>query len=228
MNELGDLKEINEYTRIAYNCVAEKYHMLFQNEMREKPYDRKIIKMFLNRIPRNSCILDAGCGPSGHISAYIHQFGHRVIGVDISDRCVEIAAQSNPNIAFYRMDMTELDFPDQNFDGIISYYSIIDTPKSAISKIFQEYYRVLKSNGYLLIVVKEGDAEGYIDSLLDIPVKIYFTQFRSHEIRKYLLDHGFEVEFIESREPMDIEIKSNRLYAIGKKAQEKKRKIINI
>ena len=217
MNIMDDIQEINEYTRIAYNRVAEKYHNLFQNEMNEKPYDREIVKRLLELIPRNSRILDAGCGPSGHISAFVHQFGYQVVGIDISDRCVEIASQCNPEISFYRMDMMELDFPDLYFDGIISYYSIIDTPKSAVSKIFREFSRVLKPNGVLIIVVKQGETEGFIDTLLDMPVKIYFTLFTLHEIKSYLLDHGFKVEFLESREPMDFEIKINRIYAIGRK-----------
>ena len=40
---MDSLKVINSKTRKAYNLVAQKYHALFQYEMQEKEYDRKLL-----------------------------------------------------------------------------------------------------------------------------------------------------------------------------------------
>ena len=39
--------------------------------MQEKEYDRKLLDNFSNKFKKDNIILDAGCGPSGHIGRYI-------------------------------------------------------------------------------------------------------------------------------------------------------------
>ena len=76
---------------------------------------------------------------------------------------------------------------------------------------------MLKSNGYLLIAVKEGTTEGYINDLLGIETEIYMTLFTEKEITDYFQQAGFLVEFVERRNPYDFEISNERIFAIGKK-----------
>jgi ubiquinone/menaquinone biosynthesis C-methylase UbiE len=214
---MDSLKLINSKTREAYNLVAFKYHVLFHNEMQEKEYDRKFLDEFSNRFNKDSVILDTGCGPSGHIGRYIFDKGIKVIGIDISDKCVELAQKKNPLIKFFRQDMTELEFENNVFDGIISYYSVIDTPKKYVHKIFNEFQRVLKPSGYLLVVVKAGTNEGYINQLLGIKTTLYFTLFSKKEITNYFEQAGFSLEFIEQRNPYNFEINNDRIFTIGRK-----------
>ena len=56
--------------------------------------------------------------------------------MDISNRCVELASENAPEISFIREDMLHMSFPDESFDGIISYYSIIHTPRKHVGRIF--------------------------------------------------------------------------------------------
>ena len=214
---MDPLEQINSKTRQAYNLVAQKYHDLFHNEMQEKEYDRRFLNSFINRFNDDSSILDAGCGPSGHIGRYVFDKGLRVVGVDISEKCVEMARQFNPNMQFEIGDIGNLAFDDGSFDGIISYYSIIDTPKKYMHKIFGEFRRVLKPNGYLLVTIKAGTTEGYICDLLGMKTEIYFTLFSEKEITNYFVKAGFSLEFIEKRNPYDSEISSERIFAIGQK-----------
>ena len=120
---MDSLKVINSKTRKAYNLVAQKYHALFQYEMKEKEYDRKLLNNFSKKFNKDAILLDAGCGPSAHIGRYIFNKGIKVIGIDISDECVELAKKHNPQMEFKRQDISELQFENNMFDGIISYYS---------------------------------------------------------------------------------------------------------
>ena len=159
---MDSLEEISAKTRQAYNLAAERYHEFFHNEMKEKEYDRRLLDLFAAKFSKDSLLCDAGCGPSGHIGRYVFEKGIPVIGVDITDRCVELARQCNPEMRFERGDIGDLVFGDETFDGVIAYYSIIDTPKRFVGRIFREFHRVLKSNGYLLVAVKAGTIEGYL------------------------------------------------------------------
>ncbi|MCP4538639.1 MAG: class I SAM-dependent methyltransferase [Chloroflexi bacterium] len=208
---------INSKTRQAYNLAAQKYHDLFHNEMNEKAYDQNLLDAFAARFGEDSVICDAGCGPSGHIGKYVFDKGIQVVGVDISDKCTELARQHNPDMRFERADIGNLPFDDGSFDGIIAYYSIIDTPKRYVGEIFAEFRRILKPGGYLLVAVKAGTTEGYIDDLLGIKIDIYFTLFTKEEIVGYFEQAGFLLEFIEQRNPYDFEISNERVFAIGKK-----------
>ena len=214
---MDSLKVINSKTRKAYNLVAQKYHALFQYEMQEKEYDRKLLNNFSKKFNKDAILLDAGCGPSAHIGRYIFNKGIKVIGIDISDECVELAKKHNPQMEFKRQDISELQFENNMFDGIISYYSIIDTPKKYVYKLFNEFRRVLRQAGYLLVVVKAGKEEGYVHELLGIKSELYFTLFSKEEIANYFMQAKFTLEFIEQRNPYNFEISNERIFAIGKK-----------
>ncbi|MGE5807002.1 MAG: class I SAM-dependent methyltransferase [Ignavibacteria bacterium] len=214
---MDELDQINQKTRNAYNLAAEKYHQLFHNELEKKEFDREILDEFSSYFGKDSILCDAGCGPSGHITGYIFNKGIDIIGIDISEKCIEIAQREKPLIKFERGDFSKLDYKDNFFDGVISYYSITDTPKMFIPGIFKEFNRVLKSGGHLLIVVKAGSEEGFKNDLIGIETEIYFTLFNEYELLEYALDRGFEIEKIINRKPYDFEIQNNRIYLICRK-----------
>ncbi len=208
---------INSKTRQAYNLVAQRYHDLFHNEMNEKEYDRRLLDSFAGRFKKDSVVCDAGCGPSGHIGRYLFDKGIKVVGVDISDKCVEMARQHNPIMRFECGDIGNMSFEDSSFDGILSYYSIIDTPKRYVYRIFNEFRRILKPNGLLLVAVKAGTTEGYIHDLLGTKTEIFFALFTVEEITKYFTQAGFSLKFVEKRNPYNFEINNERIFAIGEK-----------
>ena len=214
---MDNLEHINSMTRHAYNLAAQKYHDLFHNEMNEKEYDRKLLDSFAARFSKDSLICDAGCGPSAHIGRYLFEKGIKIVGVDISEKCVELAQLNNPEMKFECTDIASMPFDDNSFNGLISYYSIINTPKIYVSKVFDEFRRVLKPEGYLLVAVKAGKTEGYIDDLLGIKTRIYSALFTQEEIVAYFSQAGFLLEFFNKRNPYDFEISNERIFAIGKK-----------
>jgi SAM-dependent methyltransferase len=214
------LESVNSKTRRAYNLAAQRYHDLFHDELRDKEYDRRLLDSFAARFTENAVICDAGCGPTAHIGRYLFDKGMQVVAVDIADRCVELARNHNPDMRVERGDISQLPFEDGTFDGIVAYYSIIDTPKRYVPRIFSEFHRTLKRNGHLLIAAKAGTTEGYVDDLLGISAEIYFTLFSTQEIAAYFEQTDFFVEFLESRNPYDFEIASERIFAIGKKVSK--------
>lgn len=196
--------------------AAERYYELFKDEMKKKEYDRVLLDKFASNFDSKSIICDVGCGP-GHITRYLFDKGLNVFGIDISERCIEIARKENPKMRFQVMDMTRLDIADESIDGIVSFYSIIHTPKRLINILFGEFNRVLRKDGEILIVVKKGSTEGYVDELVGFKTRLYFTNFTETELENYLQTSGFELTSMETRQPYDFEITVGRIYAVGKK-----------
>ncbi len=211
------LKEINQKTRDAYNNAAEKYNELFFDELDKKNFDKNFLDDFLKHFNSNSMICDAGCGPCGHVADYINKKGIKVIGIDISEKCIEIARCSKPEIEFEVGDFSRFRFGNNYFEGIISYYSLINIPKIYIKNILNEFNRVLKTNGYLLLAVKGGEFEGLQDELLGIETEIYLSLYTKKEIETYLIQSGFKIIKLEERTPYFDEININRIFTIAQK-----------
>ena len=211
---MAELRQIHEKARKSYNLAAEKYYEDFKSEMKQKEYDRAFLDEFSSHFGPKATICDAGCGP-GHITRYVHDKGLNVFGVDISEKCVEVARRENPGMRFQAMDIARLDLADESVDGIISFYSIIHTPKQFQPVLFREFNRVLKTGGRICVVVKNGDTEGYVDELIGFKTRLYFTNFKEEEIGSYLEASKFRVVSLETRRPYDFEIPVDRIYATG-------------
>jgi SAM-dependent methyltransferase len=64
-------------------------------------------------------LLDVGCGPGRHARSFARR-GIEVVGVDISERFVELArAEAPPGATFRRLDARHLEY-DEEFDAAIS------------------------------------------------------------------------------------------------------------
>lgn len=92
----------------SYDRVAEEYAKRFYNELDSKPFDRKMLDWFIEKVDGVGTICDLGCG-SGHIANYLHNRDLEVYGIDLSSGMVEQAQKLNPNIAFQQGNMLSLD-----------------------------------------------------------------------------------------------------------------------
>lgn len=211
------IKEIHNVTRQAWDKAAGKYHELFKNEMNEKPFDREVLDRFAAGLPENALICDAGCGPSAHIGRYLFDKGMNVFGIDISEKCIEIAKEYNPEMKFECTDFLDWQQEEDSLDAIISFYSVIYTPKKEINEVLDVFYRVIKPGGKLLIVVKKGDFEGFQESLLGIDVHPYFVEYTEEELESALKISSFNILELFTRRPYENEINNERIYCTAGK-----------
>ena len=109
-------KDIKKLVREGYNKAAKGYHASRNDDLPEV----KILPKFIDKIKPGSKVLDAGCG-AGYPVTKILSERFETIGVDISDEQIRLAKENAPKATFKRQDMTEIDYPDDFFGGIICY-----------------------------------------------------------------------------------------------------------
>ncbi|MFD2611730.1 SAM-dependent methyltransferase [Paenibacillus gansuensis] len=112
---------------------------------------REMAEEFTGKVPKGSKVLDLGCG-CGVPAAKLLSSRYRVTGVDLSEVQIERARALVPDAEkFICCDMTEADFSEGEFNGIVSFYAIIHLPVEEQYELFQSIYRWLASGGYFLV-----------------------------------------------------------------------------
>ncbi len=143
--------------RRAYDTVAEDYANRLPDTRAEAPLDLAMIDSFSEAVMSGDArVLDAGCG-TGRMSRYLAERGCLVEGVDLSSNMVAMARRDHPDLVFTVGSLTELPYPDDQFAGVMLWYSIIHTPPAGQARIFAEVARVLGTGGYVLVGFQSGE-----------------------------------------------------------------------
>lgn len=135
---------------------------------------------------RNNNILDAGCGTGGMLKTLSH-YGN-VFGVDASDDAVFYSKRRNIG-KIIKAEAESLPFDGSFFDLIACFDMLYHNSVKSDIKALEEFKRVLKKGGILLIREPAFDwLRGNID-------KIMWTKHRYHknELVKKLENQGFAV-----------------------------------
>lgn len=104
----------------------------------------KIISEYISFLPKGKKVLDAGCG-NGELSKILQRRGLEVFACDIGVR-----KSLNRNIHFKKVDLNKsLSYPKDFFDAAIC-LEVIEHLKNPWL-VIQEFHRVIKKNGLLLI-----------------------------------------------------------------------------
>ena len=95
-------------------------------------------------------ILDVACG-TGETTRYLqkHYSVKQITAIDINDKQIALCRKRDPDCAFHVMSATDLAFPDESFDSVISVEAAFhfDTRE----KFLHEAFRVLKPGGRLVL-----------------------------------------------------------------------------
>ena len=180
-------KDHKETVKTGYNAIADRYLA----ERTRGSEDVRLLDELTTRLQAGAKVLDAGCGAGVPISQMLSE-KFEVTGVDFSEAQIELAKKNVPNATFICQDMTQLDFPDNTFDGISSYYAIIHIPREEHQLLLANFHRILKLNGLALLCL---GAENLIDDIDEnfLGTRMYWSHYDSETYLEMLTQCGFSI-----------------------------------
>ena len=155
-NNLGSSKQEKHTTISAYDSFANLYHKLRQQSEND-PFRQMTEYTFLNVVGdvADKSILDLACG-TGVFTRMFRSATKHVVGVDISEKMIEIAKQEEAReplgIEYIVRDVLELGEIDQ-FDIVVAVFLLnYSQTKEQLLKMCQNIYANLKPNGRFVTV----------------------------------------------------------------------------
>ena len=208
------IEQKKKYVIDDYNDIAQEY----TEEFFDDKSDEKYIDQFLQSLEGKN-VLDAGCG-NGRDCKYINQKGFKVKGIDLSKEMLVIAKKMVPKVDFEIMDITNITYSDNSYDGIISNCSFFHIPVEELPKTLNSFSKILRPNGKLLLILQEGLGEAMIEEPFRKGVYIYMNYFSVKQISDLLLKHGFEIDSIlREKAPNDLELGKGKLIVLSHNAK---------
>jgi ubiquinone/menaquinone biosynthesis C-methylase UbiE len=149
-----------------------------------------ILDDFLDSLPADVRILDAGCGPGGPLGRTVDAVA-TAIGLDLSREQLALAAETAPTAALLQGDMTALPFEDGVFDAVLAYHSLIHVPLDAHQDVLDEFARVLAPGGRVLVSEGTDEWTGTNPDWLDSGVEMQWEIAGAETTREQLERAGF-------------------------------------
>ena len=141
----------------------------YEGDYREsRELQDKEVELFqevFDRIPRGGSILDLGCGTGLPFDRYLAENGYDVTGVDIAEKHVRMARENVPDAEFLQGDFFDLDFEENSFDAIVSFYAIFHIPREEHQELFEKINYWLKDDGVILVTMGPGEMDQHEDEI---------------------------------------------------------------
>lgn len=186
INKIPTIEKIN-LVKTIYNEIAEDY----VNTFFEDYIDNRFVDKFLNDVSGMK-LLDAGCGV-GRECKHAQEKGFEIVGVDFSEELIKEAQKIYPQGHYKVMDITQLDFPEEYFDGIIFINTLIHIHKSQSNIVFSKLSKVLKKDGKMLIILQEDDEEKFVEEPLKKGSYTYIQGYSFKDMEKLLNKYDLKI-----------------------------------
>jgi ubiquinone/menaquinone biosynthesis C-methylase UbiE len=131
-----------------YSFMAKMYDPIFYLAL--KPVRIAVMNELLKF--KDKIILDLCCGTGNQIKLLSKQGFKNLSCLDISDSMLEIAKRGDSSIKIYKEDATKTNFDHASFDLVMISFAIHEKDRNTQQALITEAYRIIKEDGFLLVV----------------------------------------------------------------------------
>lgn len=152
----------------------DRYHEIYIRFVKTSLTYQQLVERAVSslELSRPKKILDAGCG-TGEISIRLIRDGHDVTSVDFSRKAIELYQKKFNHSQILLLDITlPLPFPDNTFDIVISVNTLYSIDPHKLNSVIDEFRRVIKKGGTLLIADPSKEFNNYTIFLEDLRLAV--------------------------------------------------------
>lgn len=174
--------------RRAYDEIAETYAA----ERSERGRGVEVLTAFLDDLPERPRVLDAGCGQGTPVLRRLAESADPV-GLDFSREQLGLARGTVPGAPLVCGDMTALPLREDAFDAVTAYHSLIHVPIDDHAAVVEEFARVLRPGGRVLLTEGIDEWSGRNPDWLNSGVEMQWDIAGAEATKSQLRDAGFTV-----------------------------------
>jgi 2-polyprenyl-3-methyl-5-hydroxy-6-metoxy-1,4-benzoquinol methylase len=185
-----DAKEQRRMVKDGYERVARLYHLDRRADRWGKHNEES--SEFINHLPKNGRVLDAGCGAGVPVLETLVEAGFEVVGVDVSFAMLALSQWHVPKAALVQSDLTQLGFKNETFHGIVSAFAIIHVPRVYHKDVYEQLCSLLKPGGFMLVSTGSTLWAG-VENWYGVPMS--WSHYDSETSLTIIKSMGFEIIF---------------------------------
>ncbi|EJN60631.1 class I SAM-dependent methyltransferase [Halogranum rubrum] len=153
-----------------------------------------ILDEFLRSCEVPARVLDAGCGQGRPVLGRLSD-RFTAVGLDFSREQLRLATDAAPSAALVEGDLVALPFRDGVFDVVVAAHSIIHVPLDDYQTVLDEFARVLRPEGRLLLTEALEERRRTSSDWLDSDDEMAWEMAGMETTRRQLRHAGFDSEW---------------------------------
>ncbi len=221
-------RDVGSHVAAVYDAMQLEYDQLEDQFYFASCYQvyRECVRRMASARP-HGLALDLGCG-TGKQTILLARRAGRVIGIDISERMIEVArkrCEASSNVNFVTGDITKLPFEDGYAQAVLAYGDVVGHNFTAVDVVLREMVRVCAPRG---LISFEVDSK-WCPDLLYLPNELWlamttrgghlrkwkgmqFKTFTWPEMRRLLRAHNLRIVEVRSMNIMTMLIPPSLLF----------------
>ncbi|XDG09726.1 hypothetical protein ABKA04_009341 [Annulohypoxylon sp. FPYF3050] len=201
-------EDFKERLKASYDAIAPKYNAwTVQHSSIRMEYLAKVLELLPVSDPsQHPQFLELGCGSGLPVTKKLLSYPTvHVTANDLSTTQIELTknhllgasegkVRDAERLTLIEGDMTGLEFPDQSFDAIFAFYSIIHLPRAEQTEMINKIARWLKPGGYFLANFPEKESEAIVvEKWLDEKGWMFWSGWGKEGTLEIVKEAGFHI-----------------------------------
>ena len=166
-----------------YDKVATNWSQKWFEEKKSQGIAKRFYNMFSDAGNYHPEILDFGCG-MGYDVKILSELGAYAIGIDFSEKTIDIAKKNVKNAKFFVGDVTERFDKLGRFEGIMCLDTLAYVNIMKMREVFKNFARGLFSGGLLLVSISGEIGKVPEKSFAEIDGEIYEKNYTGYTIEQ--------------------------------------------
>jgi Icc protein len=176
----------------TYNSIAEIYDAK-TSQYGEAEYRQYNLLRELLKTGHSKVVVDFGCGPGRDVANW-QGSDFRYVGVDISEKFLDIARRRSPNETFVCGDFTSVELPPNSAAIAIHNSSLQHVPRSSLDAALRKAFDTLEPGGVFYCHYRSGEGESLsISTEYGLPISRFIALYTEEEMEASLCRVGFDI-----------------------------------